>query len=101
MMSENPYHVLEISEEADLAAIKKAYFSKIKQFPPDKEPEAFKRIRKAYETLQQEVPTSKKVGGLHQLSLEKQEIPEPLEVLQNAQKKQNEVSINQFIKITF
>ena len=100
-MSENPYHILEISEEADLAEIKNAYFSKIKQFPPDKDPEAFKRVRKAYEELQRNVHSSKKSGDLHQLSLEVQIVPQPIEMLRKFQQSQNDVSINQFIKITF
>jgi len=49
--ADNHYQVLRIERTADERAIKKAYFSLIREFPPDTHPEEFKRIRAAYETL--------------------------------------------------
>lgn len=49
--SQNHYQVLRIERTADERAIKKAYFTLIRQFPPDTAPEEFKRIREAYEVL--------------------------------------------------
>lgn len=51
----NPYYkTLEIEQGADQPAIKKAYFKMIRKFPPDKHPEEFKKIREAYDYLQNE-----------------------------------------------
>lgn len=49
--TENPYQVLGVERTADERAIKKAYFALIRKHPPDSQPEEFKRVRQAYETL--------------------------------------------------
>lgn len=49
--SENPYAVLGLSRTATLDEIKQAYFTQVRQHPPEREPEAFKRIRAAYDQL--------------------------------------------------
>ena len=46
-----PYDVLGIDRGADKATVKKAYLKKVKEFPPDKFPEEFKKIKKAYDAL--------------------------------------------------
>src|SRR5947208_14800480 len=48
---ENPYKVLGISREASEAEIKRAYFTLVREHPPERDPEGFKRIRAAYEQL--------------------------------------------------
>ncbi|NUQ75147.1 MAG: DnaJ domain-containing protein [Polyangiaceae bacterium] len=48
---QNHYKVLRIERTADERAIKKAYFTLIREFPPDTHPEEFKSIREAYEVL--------------------------------------------------
>ena len=48
---ENPYTVLEIHRNASPEEVKKAYFSLIREHPPEKDPQAFKRIRLAYDSL--------------------------------------------------
>ena len=45
------YKVLEIAPEATAMEVKKAYFSMIRKYHPDKHPEAFMEIREAYEAL--------------------------------------------------
>jgi len=47
----NYYELLEIPQDADKATVKRAYFGKVKLHSPDKDPEGFKGIRLAYETL--------------------------------------------------
>jgi curved DNA-binding protein CbpA len=47
----NYYELLNIERSADGNEIKRAYFSAVKEHPPDSDPEAFKAIRTAYETL--------------------------------------------------
>lgn len=47
----NPYKILDIPRDASDAEIKRAYFKKIREFPPEKEPEKFKEIRAAYEQI--------------------------------------------------
>jgi len=48
---ENPYAVLGLNRAATPDEIKQAYFFQVRQHPPEREPEAFKRIRAAYDQL--------------------------------------------------
>ena len=45
------YDILEIAKDASSTDIKRAYFSKVKKNRPEDDPEAFKLLRLAYETL--------------------------------------------------
>lgn len=45
------YSILGISEKASDAEIKKAFFRLVRTHPPEKEPEKYKELRAAYETL--------------------------------------------------
>jgi curved DNA-binding protein CbpA len=47
----DPYEILEIDPSATAGDIKKAYFKKVREHPPEQEPEQFKRIRAAYDML--------------------------------------------------
>jgi molecular chaperone DnaJ len=47
----NYYELLNITRDADNSEIKRAYFSAVKLHPPDFDPEGFKAVRIAYETL--------------------------------------------------
>lgn len=47
----NPYRVLALDPTASDAAIKQAYFQKVREHPPEKDPQQFKRIRAAYDAL--------------------------------------------------
>ncbi len=47
----DPYRVLGVSPVADQATIKRTYFALIRKYPPEKDAEAFKIIRRAYEQL--------------------------------------------------
>jgi curved DNA-binding protein CbpA len=49
--AESPYQVLGVERDATEAQIKAAYFAKVRQHPPERDPEGFKRIRAAYEKL--------------------------------------------------
>ncbi|NOK11890.1 J domain-containing protein [Corallococcus exercitus] len=48
---QNPYEVLGVEKDADARAIKKAYFERVRQNPPETHPEEFRRLREAYELL--------------------------------------------------
>lgn len=48
---EDPWSVLDVSEQADKDQIRAAYIEKVKQFPPDRCGEQFERIRDAYAQL--------------------------------------------------
>jgi len=48
---EDFYSILEISSDAAPDAIKRSYFRLVRQHTPEKDPQGFERIRKAYETL--------------------------------------------------
>lgn len=47
----NPYEVLELAPTATDAEIKKAYFQKVREHPPERDPQQFKRVRAAYDAL--------------------------------------------------
>jgi len=49
--NESPYQVLSITREASEAEIKRAYFSLVREHPPERDAEGFKRVRAAYEKL--------------------------------------------------
>lgn len=46
-----PFEILGVDETADDQQIKKAYLAEVRQFPPERFPEEFKRIREAYEKI--------------------------------------------------
>jgi curved DNA-binding protein CbpA len=48
---ENPYTVLGIPRNASPEAVKRAYFSLIREHSPERDPQGFKRIRLAYDSL--------------------------------------------------
>ena len=47
----DPYVVLGLERSADEAAIKRAYFQKVRLHPPERDPQKFQEIRTAYEQL--------------------------------------------------
>jgi len=47
----DPYSILGLENQADEAEIKQAYFRKVREFPPEREPQKFQEIRQAYEKL--------------------------------------------------
>jgi curved DNA-binding protein CbpA len=51
MMHDDPRLVLDISPEAGDEEIRAAYLRKVKEYPPDRAPQEFEKIRDAYETL--------------------------------------------------
>ena len=53
MKIKSPFAILNLAPTLDAAAIKSAYFAALKQHPPHQDGEGFRRIRGAYETLQQ------------------------------------------------
>ncbi|MEA3341147.1 MAG: J domain-containing protein [Chloroflexota bacterium] len=50
-MDENPYEVIGVSSTASDNEIRRAYFTLVREYPPEQSPEQFKRIRAAYEML--------------------------------------------------
>ena len=48
---DDPWSVLDVSEQADKDQIRAAYIEKVKQFPPERCGEQFERIRDAYAQL--------------------------------------------------
>ena len=69
-----PFEILGVPEDADDAAIKKSYLARVREFPPEREPERFQVIRAAYEMLR---------GARDRLSwrLFKSDIPDPAPLL--------------------
>lgn len=50
----NPYAILGVSRQASDAEIRQAYFKLVRQYPPEKDPNKFKEIRAAYDSLKDE-----------------------------------------------
>ena len=50
-VTENPYETLGLASTATEAEIKQTYFKLVREHPPERDPEGFKRIRAAYEKL--------------------------------------------------
>ncbi|MGH9751358.1 MAG: J domain-containing protein [Blastocatellia bacterium] len=48
---ESPYKILGVERTASESEIKQAYFALVREHPPERDPEGFKRIRVAYEKL--------------------------------------------------
>ncbi|MBA3442726.1 MAG: DnaJ domain-containing protein [Pyrinomonadaceae bacterium] len=48
---DNPYKTLGINRNATEAEIKHAYFNRVREHSPERDPEGFKQIRAAYEKL--------------------------------------------------
>lgn len=51
LTSSDPYAVLGLKRGASLREVKRAYFTVVRQYPPEEQPDAFKLIRAAYEKL--------------------------------------------------
>jgi curved DNA-binding protein CbpA len=51
MKTEDPRQVLGIDAEAGEEEIRAAYLRKVKEYPPDRSPGEFERVRDAYEIL--------------------------------------------------
>ncbi len=49
--SKDPYVVLGLRRGASTREVKRAYFSLVREYPPEEQPDAFKLIRAAYEKL--------------------------------------------------
>src|SRR5262245_10051882 len=47
----DPYQVLGLPPDSDDEAIRRRYLELVRQFPPDKSPEKFAAIRRAYDSL--------------------------------------------------
>lgn len=50
-MASDLYATLEVSPQASAEEIRRAYYRMVRQYPPEREPQRFKEIRAAYETL--------------------------------------------------
>lgn len=48
----DPYKVLGLERQATDAQVKRAYFQLVRAYPPEREPDMFKKVRAAYERLQ-------------------------------------------------
>jgi len=48
---QDPYTVLGVDRTSDEAAIKRAYFRLVREYPPEREPEKFQELRVAYDQV--------------------------------------------------
>jgi len=46
-----PFDILEVKESASDVEIKEAYLKMVRQYPPDRFPEEFKKIKQAYDAI--------------------------------------------------
>jgi hypothetical protein len=89
MTHDDPYRVLGIAPTLDPAAIKRAYFARLSATPPHQDPDGFRRLRSAYEALQQ--PTAARLAWLatppdvaHELAAWQESFAERIEVARDA-----------------
>jgi curved DNA-binding protein CbpA len=50
----NPYLVLRVTPESGDAEIRRAYLDGVREFPPERDPERFQAIARAYELIRNE-----------------------------------------------
>jgi DnaJ-class molecular chaperone len=50
-MNDDPFATLGVGEDADDAAIKARYLALVRAYPPDREPERFQALRRAFEAI--------------------------------------------------
>ncbi len=50
-MTLSPFQILGVPPDADDERIRAAYLRKVRQHPPERDPEAFRRIHQAYESI--------------------------------------------------
>ena len=50
-MTNDPYSILGVAPDATDEAIREAYLARLRQFPPDRNPEEFERTRDAYQRI--------------------------------------------------
>jgi len=55
IQEKTPYETLEVLETATFEEIRKAYVAKVRFHPPERDPEGFKKIQKAYSVLKDAV----------------------------------------------
>ena len=55
VQDKTPYEILGVPETAAFEEIRKAYLAKVRLSPPERDPEGFKRIQKAYAVLKDAV----------------------------------------------
>jgi curved DNA-binding protein CbpA len=63
----NPYDVLGLDPTATDAEVKQAYFQKVREHPPERDPQQFKRVRAAYDALR--TPEARAATDLFMLHL--------------------------------
>ena len=51
VLDENPQRILGVAQDAKSGEIRTAYLNKIKEYPPEKSPTEFERVRDAYKIL--------------------------------------------------
>ena len=98
----NPWEILGLEPGADRAAIKAAYFEKIKVHSPDKDPEKFKEIRAAYDSLLAMAASGAGAAGetLRPVTIVAETYPRPEQVLRELPDPTGELSIEQLIRLT-
>ena len=66
MTQEDPREVLGIEAEAGDEEIRAAYLRKVKEYPPDRSPREFERVRDAYDMLRDpRRRTRQQIGRAH------------------------------------
>ena len=94
------WEILGLEPGADRAAIKAAYFAKIRVHTPDGDPERFKQIRAAYEELSAVQAIGGSAAGLRALRFRPMVFPPPQEILAREKELGTGLTIEELIKLT-
>ncbi|MEZ6101370.1 MAG: J domain-containing protein [Pirellulaceae bacterium] len=57
----NPHDILGVSAEASDDEIRQAYLARVREFPPDRQPDRFREIHEAYQLLRDPLLQAKKL----------------------------------------
>jgi len=72
-----PYEVLAVAETATAEEIRRAYLAKVREFPPEREPEGFKEVQKAYTILRDAARRKVHDLSVFRRTLDPERPPEP------------------------
>ncbi|MBI4483129.1 MAG: DnaJ domain-containing protein [Acidobacteria bacterium] len=77
----NPYNILGVHPGASDIEIRRAYFARVQEHPPERDPDGFKTVREAYEKLRDAAARARQfLEQFEEIYPEEIHLPEPVPV---------------------